>query len=194
MKERRTGRAVGVALAMSAVGIVALAPTAQAAEDQTNVAVIAADLTLGSIAIGDFGPVTLDGTVNTTTATMAAFSVNDSRGSGAGWSVTIGATEFAEWDEGAYVADGKTIGASRTSLGNATVAKSDATSSTAPTMTSGAYTIDAGSAVKVASAAADGTGMGSYQITPGTVTLTIDADTYARDYRSEVTVTLATGP
>ena len=194
MKDRRTGKLVGVALAVSALGIGALAPSAQAAEDPTNVTVTGAELILGSVAIGDFGSVALDGTVNTTTATMAAFSVNDSRGSGAGWSVTIGATEFAEWDGSAYVASGKTIGASRTSLGNATVAKTDETSSAVPTMTAGAYTLDAGSAVKIASAAANGTGMGSYDITPGLVSLTVDADTYARNYRSDVTVTLATGP
>lgn len=125
---------------------------------------------------------------------MDAFSINDSRGSGAGWSVTIGATEFAEWDGSAYVASGKTIGASRTSLGNATIAKTDETSSTPATMTAGDYTLDAGSAVKIASADANGSGMGSYTITPGAVSLTVDADTYARNYRSDVTVSLTSGP
>lgn len=194
MKVQKRGSLVGVAFAMSAIGLAAFAPVAQAAGDPTNVTVTAAEITLGAISVGDFGAVTLDGTVNTTTATMAAFSVNDSRGSGAGWSVTIGATEFAEWDGSAYVANGKTIGASRTSLGNATVAKTDETSSAAPTMTAGAYTLDAGSAVKIASAAADGSGMGSYTITPGAVSLTVDADTYARNYRSDVTVSLTSGP
>ena len=187
-------KVIGVAFGMSALVIVAAAPAAQAAADPTNVTVTAADLTLGAIAIGDFAGVTLDGTVNSTTATMSAFDVNDSRGTGAGWNVTIGATEFAEWNGTAYVTGGKTIGASRTSMATATVAKIDSTSSTPPTMTAGAYTLDAGSAVKIASAAADGTGMGSYTITPGGVTLTVDADTYAKNYRSDVTVTLATGP
>lgn len=188
------GRLVGVTFAMSAIAIGALAPAAQATTDPTNVTVTAAELTLGTVSVGDFGSVTLDGTVNTTTATMPAFAVDDSRGSGAGWSVTIGATEFAEWSGTAYVASGKTIGASHTLLGHATVAKNDATSSTAPTMTAGDYTLDAGSAVKIASAAADGSGMGSYSITPGALSLTIDADTYARNYRSDVTVSLTSGP
>ena len=194
MKVKGRGRLVGAAFAMSALAVAAMAPAAHAAADPTNVTVTAADFTLGAISVGDFGAVTLDGTANTTTATMAAFSVDDSRGSGAGWSVTIGATEFAEWDGSTYVTGGKTIGASRTSLGTAGVAKVDATSSTPPTMTAGAYTLDAGSAVKIASAAADGSGMGSYTITPGTVSLTVDADTYARNYRSEVTVSLTSGP
>lgn len=194
MKVQRRGSLLGVAFAMTAVGIAALAPAAQAAADPTNVTVTAAEITLGAISVGDFAAVTLDGTVNTTAATMAAFSVSDSRGSGAGWNVTIGATEFAEWNGTAYVVSGKTIGASRTSLGNATVAKIDDTSSTAPTMTAGAYTLDAGSAVKIASAAADGSGMGSYSITPGAVSLTVDADTYAANYRSDVTVSLTSGP
>ena len=203
MKVQRRGSLLGIAFAMTALGIAALAPTAQAAGDATNVTVTAANLTLGAIAVGDFAGVTLDGTVNSTTATMSAFDVNDSRGTGAGWNVTIGATEFKEWDStlnagaGGYVTSGKTIGTSRTSMATATVALADATSSAAPTMTAGAYTLDAGSAVKIASAAADGTGMGSYTITPGGangVTLTVDADTYAKAYRSDVTVTLATGP
>ena len=203
MKVQGKGSFVGVVIAMSAVTIAAFVPAAQAAGHDTNVTVTASNLTLGTIAVGDFAGVTLNGTARSTTATMSAFDVNDSRGTGAGWNVTIGATEFKEWDStlnagaGGYVVSGKTIGTSRTSMATATVAKADATSSTAPTMTAGAYTLDAGSAVKIASAAADGTGMGSYTITPGGtngVTLTVDADTYAKAYRSDVTVTLATGP
>lgn len=194
MKLQGRGKLVGIGFAMSAIAIGALAPAAQAATDPTNVTVTAAELTLGAISVGDFGSVTLDGTVNTATAAMPAFTADDSRGSGAGWSITIGATEFAEWDGTAYVASGKTIGTSRTLLGNATSAKNDETSSTAPTMTAGDYTLDAGSAVKIASAAADGSGMGSYTITPGAVSLTVDADTYARNYRSDVTVSLTSGP
>lgn len=200
MKAAGKSKLVGVTLALSALAVGAFAPVAHAAGDNTDVTVTAADLTLGTIAIGDFSGVTLDGTVNSSTATMSAFDVNDSRGSGAGWNVTIGATEFAEWDStlnagaGGYVASGKTIGASRTSMATASAAKVDATSSALPSMTAGAYTLDAGSAVKIASAAADGTGMGSYTITPGGVSLTVDADTYAKTYRSDVTVTLATGP
>lgn len=200
MKAAGRCKLVGVALAVSALAVGAFAPAAHAAADPTNVTVTAADLTLGTIAIGDFAGVTLNGTVRSTTATMTAFSVNDSRGTGAGWNVTIGSTEFKEWDStlnagaGGYVTAGKTIGTSRTSMATATVAKADSTSSAPPTMTAGAYTLDAGSAVKIASAAADGTGMGSYTVTPGGVTLTVDAKTYAKTYRSDVTVTLATGP
>lgn len=194
MKVRNRGSLVGAAFAMSAVAIAAVAPAAHAADDPTNVTVTAAEITLGAISVGDFTAVTLDGTANTTTATMAAFSIDDARGSGAGWNVTIGATEFAEWDGAAYVVDGKTLGTSRTSLGNATAAKNDATSSAVPTMTAGDYTLDAGSAVKIAAAAADGSGMGSYTITPGAVSLMVDADSYARNYRSDVTVSLTSGP
>lgn len=204
MEFRGHGRLVGVALAFSALVVAAAAPTAQAqTADPTNVTVTASNLTLGAIAVADFTGVTLNGTVRSTTATMSAFDVTDARGTGAGWNVTIGATEFKEWDSalnagaGGYVTGGKTIGTSRTSMATATVAKKDSTSSAPPTMTAGAYTLDAGTAVKIASAAADGTGMGSYTITPGGtngVTLTVDAKTYAKAYRSDVTVTLATGP
>ena len=193
MRIHGKGRLVAVAFAMSAVGIAALVPAAQAAGDPTNVTVTAAEISLGAISVSDFGAVTLDGTANTTSATMAAFSVNDARGSGAGWNVTIAATEFAEWDGSAYVDGGKTLGTSRTSLGNATVAKIDETSSNVPTMTAGVYTLDAGAAVEIASAG-EGEGMGTYTITPGAVSLTVDADAYARNYRSDVTVSLTSGP
>ena len=203
MKLHHKGKRIGFSVVMAAIAVAAIAPVANAAADDTNVTVSASNLSLGTIAVGDFGGVTLDGTVNSSTATMTAFDVTDARGTGAGWNVTIGASEFAEWDStlnagaGGYVASGKKLGTSRVSMATATVAKLDDTSSTPPTMTAGPYTLDAGSAVKIASAAADGTGMGSYTITPGGnngVSLTVDADSYAKTYRSDVTVTLATGP
>ena len=68
------------------------------------------------------------------------------------------------------------------------------TSSGVPTIIAGPYTIDSGSAVKIASAAADN-GMGVYNFTQGgTLTLSIPANAYAASYRSEVTVSAVSGP
>ncbi|MDP9387953.1 MAG: hypothetical protein M3Q48_08475, partial [Actinomycetota bacterium] len=70
------------------------------------------------------------------------------------------------------------------------------TTSGDPTMTAGAYTVDAGSAVKIASAAVDA-GMGKYDISfaaGADLTLSIPASAYAKTYRSDVTLTLASTP
>ncbi len=164
--------------------------------DDANVTV-----TGGSLAIttaptaGDFAGVTLDGTAKTTTASFDNFEVNDARGSGAGWNVTVQATQFAEHNGTAYVASGKTLPTSSLSLANATVASPDTTSAD-PTMTAGAYTLDAGSAVKIASAAVDA-GMGKYAISfaaGNDLTLSVPATAYAKTYRSDVTLTLASTP
>lgn len=181
--------------------VVALATTASVARaDDTNVTVTGGELTLGSITTGDFGGITLNGAAQSTTATMNAFSVTDARGTGLGWNVTVSASSFKEYASGAYVTGGKTLGTSRFSMAEASAAKVDSTSSGLPSMTSGTYTLDADAnsdgtsdAVKIASAATDA-GMGSYTITPGQLGLSIPANVFAKTYRSDVTVTLSTGP
>lgn len=182
----------------SALVVGATAPSALA--DDTNVTVTGGSLSLGSITTGDFGGVTLNGTAQSTTATMNAFTVTDARGTGLGWNVTISASSFKEYASGAYVESGKTLGASRFTMAQASAAKVDSSSSAIPSMTSGTYTLDADSnadgtseAVKIASAAT-GDGMGSYTVTPGQLSLSVPANVYAKTYRSDVTVTLSTGP
>lgn len=180
---------------------VALGATASIAHaDDSNVTITGDSLALGAISTSDFGGITLNGSAQTTVATMGAFSVTDPRGTGLGWNVTVSASSFKEYADSAYVTNGKTLGTSRFTMGTATAAKTDATSSGVPTMTAGTYTLDADAnsdgtseAVKIASAAT-GDGMGSYTVTPGQLGLSIPASVYAKTYRSDVTVTLSTGP
>jgi hypothetical protein len=168
----------------------------------------AADVTVtgGSLGItvdptvGNFAGVTLDGTAKSTTASFDGFEVNDARGTGAGWNVTVQATQFAEWDStlnagaGGYVTSGKTLALNSLSLAAPTVA-ADGTTSAAPSITAGPYNVDAGSAVKIASAAVDA-GMGKYDFTQAAtpLTLSIPSSAYAKTYRSTVTVSTVTGP
>lgn len=184
-----------VTVAALAVMVTAMALPAAA----SDVAVSGGSLAFtASPAAADFSAVTLDGAAKTTTAAVDAFEVNDARGTGAGWNVTVQATQMKEWDStlnsgaGGYVASGKTLPASSLALSAPTVA-ADGTSSAAPSITSGPYTIDAGSAVKVASAAADA-GMGKFDFSASTLTLSVPASSYAKTYRSDVTVSLNTGP
>lgn len=152
----------------------------------------AQSLTITAVTVSDFSPVSLTGAVATTTATMSDFSVTDSRGTAEGWNVVVQGTRFAEWDGGAYVAGGKTLPAGSLTMPAPVVSSTEPTPAP-PTMTAGPYRID-GYAVKIGSAAA-GSGEGTYTFTQtGPLTLTVVAAAHARVYRSEITVSVASGP
>jgi hypothetical protein len=171
------GRILAVALAAALPVQVATAPVA-----------VAQSLTPNPVTVSDFASVTLDGTAKATTATMSDFSVTDD--SGAGWHVTVEATQFREFDvaAGQYVAGGKTLPAGSLSMPAPAVAPA-AGSITVP---AGPHAID-GFSVQLASAAAGTTGTYDFTLTDP-LTLTVPARAYARAYRSEVTVAVASGP
>lgn len=188
------------AVLVMAIAAATMATATIARADDSNVTITGDSLALGAISTSDFAGITLNGAAQSTTATMSGFSVTDPRGTGLGWNVTISASSFKEYASGAYVESGKTLGTSRFSMATATVAKADATSSDAPVMTAGTYTLDADAdsdgtseAVKIASAGTNA-GMGSYTVAPGQLGLSVPASVYANTYRSDVTVTLSTGP
>lgn len=187
-------RRIAVALTASAVLTMALAPAALAA-DSTDVTVTGGTLNITNPLVANFPGVTLNGTAQTVAGAIDAFSVSDGRGSGAGWNVTVQGTRFSEIDglTGTVVPGGKQLPASSLTMPAPTVA-ADGTTSPAPTITAGPYTIDAGGAVKIASAAVD-TGMGKYNFTQGgSLSLSVPSSAYAKTYRSTVTVSAVTGP
>ena len=188
MKLSKKVMVVGAVTAL--VGLVV--PAAHAA-DPTDVIVSAGSLSITSPTVANFTAVTLDGTAETTTAAMDAFSVTDARGTGAGWNTTVQATQFAEHNGTIYVASGKTLAQNSLSMPAPTVA-ANGTDSANPTITAGPYSIDDTAAVKVASAATND-GMGTYNFTQsGPLTLSIPSTAYATTYRSDVTVSVVTGP
>lgn len=201
MSFRRSAARTAITAVAGSVLIVGLGAPAAFAADATDVTVNGGSLgiTVDPTA-GNFGAVTLDGAAKTTTATFDGFEVNDARGTGAGWNVTVQATQFAEWDStlnanaGGYVPSGKTLALNSLSLAAPTVA-ADGTTSAAPSVLTGPFSIDGGSAVKVASAAAGG-GMGKYDFTQATnpLTLSVPASVYAKTYRSTLTVSTVSGP
>ena len=178
-RSRRVALLAGVFFAATTL----LAGTAYAAT--STVVLTAGTLSLSAPTVGNFGTVTLDGSAKTTSATVSTFSVNDARGSGAGWNVTVQATQFTM--------TGHTLPMGSIAMPAPTVAKADATSNAVPSITAGPYVIDSASAVKISSAAVD-SGMGSYNFTSGNLTLTIPANAYAGTYSSTVTVSVVTGP
>jgi hypothetical protein len=114
---------------------------------------------------------------------MNNFTVTDATGSGAGWHVTVQATQF---DNGS----GDTFPQGSLSMDEPGVAGADP-----PSMTGGPYDIDVAGAVTIASAIA-GDGMGAYNFTPGAsgLTVTIPATALVDTYTSTVTVDLISGP
>lgn len=176
---------------LAGAALAVMAPAALAAGGgPTNVTVTGGNLTLTGGAPGDFAGVTLDGTAKSTAATMASFQVKDFRGNNAGWHVDVSATQFREYAGGAYVTGGESIPTGSLTLSAPTV------SPTGPTITSGApYTIDGGTAVKVASANGAGrAARGTFTFSATSLSLTVPANQTATSYRSDVTIDGITGP
>lgn len=159
-------------------------------------------LSITNPSAGNFS-VLLDGTAKTAYSTLENFDVEDARGTGAGWNVTVQASQFAEHNGTSYVASGKTLAQNSLQLAAPTVAKIDSSSSAEPSITGGPYTIDGAAAVKIASATGPG-GMGSYTFTEGdldggtagsqALQLSVPANAFAATYRSDVTVSIVSGP
>lgn len=178
---------------MLVVGVaVLLVGTQPATASPTSVTVSAGTLHVTSPAMNDFAVVLLSGTAQATAAPLEPFSVTDARGSGGGWTLTLQATPFREWDGTAYVPDGKALPLGSLSLGGLSVT-ADGTDSDAPNVIAGPYVLD-GQAVTVASASV-GTGMGAFVFTPtGALRVTVPANAYARSYRSELSLSVTSGP
>lgn len=178
-RTRRVALLAGVFFAATAIlGGTALAST---------VLIKAGNLTITTPTVGNFADVTMNGAAQNTQANVGTWDVIDARGSGAGWNVTVQATQF---DSGSHQ-----LALGSLQMTAPGVAAKNGTSNAAPTIVGGPYTIDAASAVKIASAAVN-TGMGSYTFTPAAnnLTLSIPASAYVGTYTSTVTVSVVTGP
>jgi hypothetical protein len=154
----------------------------------TAPAAVAQSLSPNPVTVSDFAVVTLDGTAKTTTAPMSDFSVTDT--SGGGWHVTVQATQFREFDgvTGQYVTGGKSLPPGSLMMPAPTVTPASGTI----TIPAGPHAID-GASVQLAGAAPNT--RGTYAFTQGgPLTLLLPSSTYARTYRSEVTIAVASGP
>jgi len=161
--------------------------------DSTQVVVSGGALGIDKPDVGDFAPVTMDGTPKTTAAVMAPFAVVDATGTGTGYKVTIQASQFAEVDgNGSYVPSGKVLPHDSLSMAQATVTP-NGTTSPPPVVAAGPYVIDGAGAVTLL-AATSGAGMGRSVVTPGGLTLSVPGDAFARTFRSDVTLSLVSGP
>lgn len=178
-------------VALAAVLWVSAAVPATASSD-TAVSVWSGSLAVTAPAVNDFALVTLDGTAQVAHAPLEQFSVTDARGSGRGWTLTLQATPFREWDGTGYVSGGKGLPAGSLGLDGLTVV-AHGTDSRPPVVSPGPYRLD-GPAVTVATAPA-GTGMGTFVFEATTsLAVAVPAHAFARTYRSELAISVTSGP
>jgi hypothetical protein len=162
------------------------------ADGSPTVVLTGGTLTITSPVPGNFSGVTLNGTAQSSTSSVPTFSAVDARGTGVGWNITVGATQFCEQLSGStcVASSPKTVPTGSLNLSAPSVSAGTG-SGTVPTMT--ALTGFDGSSAKLASAAV-ANGMGTYNFGTSTLTLAIPANTYAKTYVSTITYTIATGP
>jgi hypothetical protein len=126
---------------------------------------------------------TLDGT-DQTASYSPVLGVVDARGTGAGWNLTISATDFSD-GSGHTLAPGTVTAAAQ--------ACHSGSSCTAATSSGITYPLTiSGTAAKFFNAAVS-TGLGKVDVTP-TIQVAIPGNAYAGTYTSTVTLAAATGP
>jgi hypothetical protein len=170
-------------------------------------------LSVAGAAPGTLSAVTLNGQTQTQYTTLATYTAVDSTGTGSGWNVTFQATPFsctAGSGSNKCPSGGSSMPNGSLTMAPPTVACDAVMNGTAcsgqgavPTMSiAGNTAVDAASAVKVASSAANA-GMGTYDFTPGLVDATsghdfklvIPSTVYAgATYSSTLTVSIGSGP
>jgi hypothetical protein len=198
---------------IAAVGLLAITISSVQASSGGNTSVVISGgspgLVLSGAAPSNFPGVTLNGSDQNVYSTLGTYTAIDQSGSGAGWNITMQATQFTcsagtgscpsggdKFPTGSLQVKPPAV-ACANSAGCGTVSRLSP-----PTICHGssAYALDTGSAVNVASAAAN-TGMGTFNFTPnsfgtgtGSLQLTVPAYAYATTYTSTLTVTIASGP
>lgn len=163
------------------------------------------NLTAGSLVLNadgvtsNFPDTQLTGVQQTAYANMAGFTVTDGRGSGAGWKLTIAASQFTDSSSHKFP-EGSLSVKSPSITCNGTVAAGDCSNSSITPAFSTATGIDSalGTEVTVADATAD-SGLGKYNVSlgsfgTGNMKLIIPGNAYANAYSSTVTITLYDAP
>lgn len=185
---RRSALTAGLVVVVGAT-LVTAGPTHAA---PTSVSVASGVLGVAVPTVNDFAVITLNGAAQSVEAALEPFSVTDARGNGQGWTLNLRATAFQEWDGTAYVAGGKTLPEGSLSLPGLSVV-GDGTDSGAPEVMAGPHILDAGAVA--AAVAGAGVGMGRFTFSPaGGLRVAVPASAYARTYRSDLSLSVTSGP
>jgi hypothetical protein len=142
--------------------------------------------------ISDFGDVTLNGSAQLASATIAPFTIIDDSGSGAGWNLSLQVPDFQNGTGvGCTTGATATIPANTLTMDAPVVAPAD-DSTTMDGVTAQAF-IDFTSPQKIIVADVN-QGAGTYTVAPQPMRLTVPTNAYAGSYCSEVTLALSSGP
>ena len=137
----------------------------------------------GAPAIGNFSAVTLNGTPQLTSLTVAPFTIVDATGSGAGWNVLLTVPNL--------VNGGDTIAASNVSMSAPVVSGAGASSLTGVSAQASAGAFASGEKMVIATAT---NGMGSYLVSPRLLKLTVPVTAHVGTYTSTATIAVVSGP
>lgn len=175
------------ALALAAVAALGATGVAQAETDTTSVQVSAGTATMTAPTFSDFTPTTLNGSARNKTTAVTNWSVNDARGSGAGWEVTMAASALSTGGATPTTMSGATL-----TLSAPIVSATDVTNTSTPPTVAGGDLL-AGT-LNVADANAN-QGLGAWTLTQDAddLALRIPADARTGSYTSTITTTFTPG-
>jgi hypothetical protein len=142
--------------------------------------------------VGNFNPVTLNGTDQLTSATIAPFVITDSSGSGAGWNVTLQVPSFRN-GSGVDCSVGATasIAGANVSMNPPVVTAGDGLTSMTGVTAAGFTDF---TAPRTIIDAATGDGAGTYDVAPEIVRLIVPANSAVGAYCTQATMAITSGP
>jgi WxL domain surface cell wall-binding len=172
---------------IAAAALVAVATAKPAPADPPSF-----DSGAGFPTVGNFNPVTLNGTDQLSSASIAPFVVTDDSGALAGWNVTLLVPDFRN-GTGADCATGATasIAGANVSMKAPVVTAADAFTSMTGVTAEG-FT-DFTTPRKIISAAV-GEGAGTYDVAPEMLKLIVPANTLVGAYCAQATIAITSGP
>ena len=142
--------------------------------------------------VGNFNPVTLNGTDQLTSATITPFVITDNSGLLAGWHVTLTVPDFQNGTGPDCSAAATAVIAGANVSMNAPVV-SAADSGTSMTGVTSAGFRDFTTARTIIAAAA-GDGAGTYDVAPGLLNLVVPANASTGAYCTQATIAITSGP
>lgn len=180
----------GFALALSCflmLATSAFAGVSPSGNSTTSLAIAGSAFTLNVPATEDAGTVTLS-TVDQTTSYTIPMTVNDPRGTGVGWDLTMTASQFTTGGGSPH-----TLPTSAQAVTSATQVCHTSSTCTLPDNLVPSYPLTLSSTAQIAYSAGTDKGMGEIDVTP-TVQISVPANAYAGSYTSTVHVVLENIP
>ncbi|HEU4658614.1 MAG TPA: WxL domain-containing protein [Capillimicrobium sp.] len=182
-----------VAAIAAVIASLVAAASASAESDTTSVTITGGSLSYTvPLQADDFPNVQLNGLTQVVKANVDPYSITDARGSGAGWNLTISASQFSD-------GSGHTLPTGSLTLVNLGVPVPEVNLGglVPPVPTLPASPIDGGTTQKIISAAAlplSGTGQWNFVPLANALVLSVPPTATPGTYTSTITTTLSTGP